>query len=281
MTPALQARWLQQAAYLAWRNPRVKALVQYGWRDDAILDRGLGRRAYAGWQSGLVDERDRLKPALAAFARPFWVDTERLVDGRPRFWGQVRPGVGTDVDIERRPVGSGSWTSVKTLRTDARGYFTTSSLAVPAASVAEYRFSYTPRVTTRGARPAPVHSGALVVRMPARRSGPASGPGEPAPRRGEACSSIAGRSAASPPSAASFSAFSSAARRSGVIWEVSSFSASQAAPSAAACSSRTTVLLRRVVAVDLLEEHVDELVGRAPSAAARPWRRSGPRSWRR
>jgi hypothetical protein len=164
VSPARQATWIQQAAYVAWRDPRVKTLVQYGWRDDEILDKGLGRKAYAGWQSGLVDERDRPKPALTAFPHPFWIDTVRLVDGRPRFWGQVRPGGSTSVVVERRMPGSSAWTAVKQLRTDALGYFTTTSLAVPPR--ADYRFTYTVAGATARARPVAVHSSVFALRAP-------------------------------------------------------------------------------------------------------------------
>ena len=38
-----QSRYLQQAAYLAWRLPRVRNLTQYQWRDEPVIVRGRGR----------------------------------------------------------------------------------------------------------------------------------------------------------------------------------------------------------------------------------------------
>src|SRR5262249_27119805 len=55
--PEQQAKWLQQGAYMAWRDPRVRNLTQYVWRDERVGGGG------AGWQSGLRFRDDRPKPA--------------------------------------------------------------------------------------------------------------------------------------------------------------------------------------------------------------------------
>ena len=60
-----QDRWLQQAAYRAWRDPRVKLFVQYGWRDEPVSSNGL----YSGWQAGLRFANLKPKPSLKHFAR--------------------------------------------------------------------------------------------------------------------------------------------------------------------------------------------------------------------
>ena len=88
-----QSRYLQQAAYLAWRLPRVRNLTQYQWRDEPVIVRGRGVKSYSGWQSGLRYVNDKPKPAMRAFLRPFVID----VGPRGRvatFWGQIRPGSG-------------------------------------------------------------------------------------------------------------------------------------------------------------------------------------------
>src|SRR5215218_3988386 len=58
-----QARYLQTALYLAWRQPRIKTLIQYQWRDESVRNAGRGFARYAGWQSGLRFFDDRPKPA--------------------------------------------------------------------------------------------------------------------------------------------------------------------------------------------------------------------------
>ncbi len=49
VSPAQQDRYLQQGAYLAWRDPRVKLFSQYIWIDEPLPGKG----DYSGFQSGL------------------------------------------------------------------------------------------------------------------------------------------------------------------------------------------------------------------------------------
>ena len=90
VTLAQQSRWLQQGAYLAYRDPRVRLLTQYEWRDEPVR-RSTGGDPYAGWQSGLLFANDKPKPALKSFANPFFID-QRPGSRSARLWGQVRPG---------------------------------------------------------------------------------------------------------------------------------------------------------------------------------------------
>jgi hypothetical protein len=137
VSPDEQARWLQEAGYRAWRDPRIKTLVQYEWRDDPLQHKGGGASAYAGWQSGLLFADSRPKPALDAFANPFWV-TATPGDPSVTLWGQVRPGDAHAVSLERRLPGR-SWRTLETVETDPYGVFT-AQLDLPGA--AELRFAY-------------------------------------------------------------------------------------------------------------------------------------------
>ena len=124
MSPHRQDRWLQQAAYLAWRSPRVKLLTQYLWRDEPRSGDG----SYGGWQSGLRYARGRAKPSLAHFDTPFALDA-----ARGRLWGQVRPGGAHELVVERHLRG-GSWRTFAHVRTDARGYWTLRRRVSPGAA---------------------------------------------------------------------------------------------------------------------------------------------------
>ena len=151
VSPDEQARWLQEAGYRAWRDPRIKTLVQYEWRDDPLQNKNpptRGASAYGGWQSGLLFADSRPKPALDAFANPFWV-TARPGDPNVTLWGQVRPGDAHAVSLERRLPGR-SWRALETVETDPYGVFT-AQLDLPGA--AELRFAYeTPSVSPGRAR---------------------------------------------------------------------------------------------------------------------------------
>ena len=131
-----QLNWVQQAAYLAWRQPRVKMMIQYLWRDDPIGARGQGSAAYAGWQSGLYAFDGRKKPLRDAFPNVFWVD---LPKGKKvaTVWGQVRPGGSASVTVQK---GSGSnWSTLKSLTTDPRGYF---AFTTPVSKKTSLRYRY-------------------------------------------------------------------------------------------------------------------------------------------
>ena len=134
-----QSRYLQQGAYLAYRDPRVRLLTQYEWRDEPVR-RSTGGDPYAGWQSGLRFVNDKPKPAFKTFANPFFID-QRPGSRSARLWGQVRPGVTHRVTVQRRKGGAKSWTTVKVLSTNGSGYWT---LRQTVTATADYRFRWQP-----------------------------------------------------------------------------------------------------------------------------------------
>jgi hypothetical protein len=118
VSPALQARYVGEGAYVAYLTPRVDLLIHFLYRDEPTLSR---------FQSGLVTLGNAAKPALAAFELPL-VEVSRR-GARVALWGQLRaPGIGSLARIERK-VGS-SWRPVATVRVAAGGYFRT-TVAVP------------------------------------------------------------------------------------------------------------------------------------------------------
>lgn len=136
---AKQSRYLQQGAYIAYKDPRVKLLTQYEWRDEP-LGRGTKATKYSGWQSGLRRANDKAKPALKSFANPFFI-SQRPGSRKASLWGQVRPGNGHRVTVQRRKRGSTRWTSVKTLSTNGAGYW---KLTQTVSTTTDYRFRWQP-----------------------------------------------------------------------------------------------------------------------------------------
>ena len=113
VSPGAQDRYLQQAAYIAWRDPRVVMMAQYLWTDEPT---GGGRR-YTGWQSGLRFADGTPKPALAHFDDPIWVDFSDHV-----VWGQVRPGTTHSVLVQRRLAGGATpWETLAAVPTGDDG----------------------------------------------------------------------------------------------------------------------------------------------------------------
>jgi hypothetical protein len=160
VTPSEQARRLQQAAYLAWRHPRVRTLIQYEWRDEPLGRGGARATATSGWQSGLRYADDRPKPALAVFPHPFWVDLPRGAR-TARFWGQVRPAGAHRITLERRSAPGARWLRLAAATTDDRGFWT---LRRRVSGPAQYRFTWAPGAATGGAGVARATSAAMTVR---------------------------------------------------------------------------------------------------------------------
>jgi hypothetical protein len=132
-----QLNWVQQGAFLSWKQPRVKMLIQYLWRDDPVGDRGQGQKAYSGWQSGLYSFDGRKKPLRDAFPNPFWVD---LPKGKKTatVWGQVRPGNSAmSVTVQKRT--GTSWSTLRTATTDTYGFF---NFKTTVSGKTSYRYRY-------------------------------------------------------------------------------------------------------------------------------------------
>ena len=141
---AKQAQFNQLAEFLAYNDPRVQATTHFLLRDVAPLKRyPRGSRLYwFTYQSGLVTNAGRSKPAVFAYALPFVVFGAG--EGTTGFWGQLRfrPNGAQDVAVLMwRPDPRSPWQLVgEPAPTSARGYF---SGTVPAPGPGgEYRAVY-------------------------------------------------------------------------------------------------------------------------------------------
>jgi hypothetical protein len=111
VSPALQARYLSEGAWAAYRAPRVDLLIHFLYRDEPSLAR---------FQSGLVTIRDRHRPALAAFELPL-AETART-GSATSLWGQLRAPSATGTAVLERRVGR-AWRRLATLRASSAGFF--------------------------------------------------------------------------------------------------------------------------------------------------------------
>ena len=85
-----QDRWLQDAAYVACRTPRVRALNQFRVSDGRV--RGKGPLAFREFQSGLWFASGKAKPSARSFANPIVVrpaGRRLLVWGRPAWVARI------------------------------------------------------------------------------------------------------------------------------------------------------------------------------------------------
>src|SRR6185503_18494043 len=112
-----QDRWLQEAAYVTWRTPRVHTLSQFRLSDGPVLPGG-GFDSFREFQTGLLFHDMRKKPSYESFRCPFVLHRRGK---RLRFWGQVRPGTRHEVTLERKR--RSGWKPVLTARTTSHGYW--------------------------------------------------------------------------------------------------------------------------------------------------------------
>lgn len=120
-----QIEYRAMAERMAYGNARVKAFSQYLLTDDSPADDPSPLKRYPGFESGLRYSTGANKPSLAAF--PLTISAQRTSKG-VSLWGLVRPAGGvTKVKILVKKAGSGKYTTLKTVETDARGYFKTST----------------------------------------------------------------------------------------------------------------------------------------------------------
>ena len=140
---AKQRRYLQLAAYLVWRTPRIRGLNQFRLTDGS-LD-GFGPDRFKEFQSGLLFRNRRAKPAYRIFRNPFVIVGDR-------FWGHVRPGGAHTVRVEYRRGPRARFRLVAQVPTNELGYF---SFRLEGRKPGKYRYRYT--------EPAGV-SGVLTVR---------------------------------------------------------------------------------------------------------------------
>lgn len=107
-----QAVYINQSDYIAYRNSRVRAVSQYELFDDPVM---------SSFNTGLLRTSGKKKPSYNAYRLPIWVT--RSGSG-VRVWGQVRPAGGAPQTVQIQN-GNKKFKTVKTVRTNARGYFLT------------------------------------------------------------------------------------------------------------------------------------------------------------
>jgi hypothetical protein len=119
-----QAEYRSISEWMAYRNPRVAAFSQYLMRDDNPRP-GSKYARYSGFESGLRGSNGKAKLAYDGFRLPLVADAGRR---HVSFWGLVRPASGrTSAVLQIRKRGSRRWVKLKTVRTNATGYWHSTS----------------------------------------------------------------------------------------------------------------------------------------------------------
>ena len=120
VSPALQARYLAEAARRVYQAPHVDLLINFLIRDEPVVGR---------WASGFFTARDLVKPSFFSFMLPLAEISRR--GARTTLWGQVRPRSGPQPYLLQRR-SRGRWLSVGRVSiTGDRGFFSRQVYARP------------------------------------------------------------------------------------------------------------------------------------------------------
>ena len=101
-----QARWINQADWMAYRDSRIRSVSQYELVDPPEANQ---------FNTGLRRADGTAKPSLAAYRLPIWVS-------RGRVWGQVRAR-GENAELQWRSSSKRGWRKYRTVALNSRGYF--------------------------------------------------------------------------------------------------------------------------------------------------------------
>jgi hypothetical protein len=135
---AVQAEWINQADYIAYRDPAVKSVAQFGLEDDNSFNRDT-------FQTGLCfTDPPRPcfpKPAYDAYRVPIYVVNR---GNNVQIYGQARPATASQrqIQIQHRASDDAPFQTVHTVQLNSTGHFLRS---LP-KRVGTWRLSWTPRV---------------------------------------------------------------------------------------------------------------------------------------
>ena len=144
-----QAAWLNQAEYIAARNPNVRALSQFLLVDDApmagVSIKKNPQLAWRTFQSGLRLLGGKKKPSYNAYITPLFVKQVRVRRGRaiPLFGMLRAAGASTrpTVSIQWRPKNGKRWRTRKRLRVGGPRHYFNTTVRVPASGFVRLRWS--------------------------------------------------------------------------------------------------------------------------------------------
>lgn len=123
-TPSQQAAYLNQADWIAQRNPRVRTMSQYLLSDDGPRTGVPASLRWSSFQSGLEYPDGAHKPSYDAYRLPVYLPATGVRrGGRLLVWGflrAARSGPEQVVTVEFRAAGTSSWSTIALARTRNR-----------------------------------------------------------------------------------------------------------------------------------------------------------------
>ncbi|HWE33571.1 MAG TPA: hypothetical protein VG410_08810 [Solirubrobacteraceae bacterium] len=124
VSPQHQAAWLDQAQYMAWKDPRVRALSQF-LLVDSLPDTKFPVNSSGYWstfQTGLEYANGGLKPSFLAYLLPIYLPVTSFQHGNSLLvWAMLRPapsGSKQHALVQWRALGGGSYRTLANVTTN-------------------------------------------------------------------------------------------------------------------------------------------------------------------
>jgi Cellulase (glycosyl hydrolase family 5) len=144
-----QAAWLNEAEYIASRNPNVRALSQFLLVDDApdpaFSVKTQPQLAWRTFQTGLKSLTGKRKPSYNAYVTPLFVKTPRVRRGRAvAIFGMLRAARATapvSVTIQWRRKGLKRWSSRRIVTVLGARHYLNTRVSVPATGAVRLRWT--------------------------------------------------------------------------------------------------------------------------------------------
>ena len=151
-----QAAWINQAEYIAYKNPLVRSMSQFLLVDDGpvpnVDPRRHPRLAWRTFQSGLQSISGRRKPSYRAYMTPLFVKQSRIRrGGSTGIFGMLRPApteARPRVRIQFRARGRTRWQTRKTLTVGGPKHGFETRVRVPGSGSLRIRWRHGSRTLT-------------------------------------------------------------------------------------------------------------------------------------
>lgn len=151
VSPAEQAAYLNEADYIAWRDPRVRSVAQF-----LLYDSGPDRRYPKGnfnywdtFQTGLLYANGKPKPAYTAYQTPVWITDTNSRGSKVSLWGQLRAapiGTAPHAEIQWRGT-TGSWRTLSTITVRGAEHYFTTRVGLPGSGTVRIAWASSPKQT--------------------------------------------------------------------------------------------------------------------------------------
>jgi hypothetical protein len=163
LRPSLQALYLNEAQYMAWRDPRVMTMAQFLLYDSPPNTKYPPTDKYGYWdtfQTGLLYANGKPKPSFFAYRLPIFLPDPVLKPGHPVLvWALLRtapPGSSQRVQIQWRPSSGGAFRTVDTVSTHSEDITTLVNVPGPGSVRVQW---HSPAGLTQYSRAASVRAG--------------------------------------------------------------------------------------------------------------------------